>query len=315
MSDTTTDTIEQEVLKRQRDKRKRVHRMKMAIVYFLIIYIIVSIVAIALLGISVFSLQRELKSLGQKVSTLETSKAEAAAQEADMDSGTLVADTKTAEENLAGEDDILKVYLTFDDGPSTNTDKILDILDDYGVKATFFVTGKTDDASKAAMKRIVDEGHTIGMHSFSHDYSQIYSSEAAFEADFTQIQNLIYDTTGVDCFYYRFPGGSSNKVSNTDMAEFIKFLNSQNVTYYDWNVANGDATTQAYTTDDLIENVMSDVVKYKTSVVLMHDAADKGKTVESLPTLIQDLQAKGALILPISKDTTVIQHVKLADQQ
>ena len=116
-------------------------------------------------------------------------------------------------------------------------------------------------------------------------------------------------------FYYRFPGGSSNKVSNTDMAEFIRFLNTQNVTYYDWNVANGDATTQAYTTDDLIENVMSDVVKYKTSVVLMHDAADKEKTVESLPTLIQDLQAKGALILPISKDTTVIQHVKLADQQ
>lgn len=314
MSDTAASANEQEILKRQRDKRKRVHRMKMAIVYFLIIYIIVSIVALALLGISVFSLQREIKTLDKKVSALEGSAAETAAQAADMDSGTLVADTKTAEENLAGETDTLKVYLTFDDGPSSNTNRILDILDDYGVKATFFVTGKTDDESKAAMQRIVNEGHTIGMHSYSHDYSQIYSSPQAFAEDFTKIQNLIYDTTGVDCFYYRFPGGSSNRVSNTDMSEFIKYINSQGVTYFDWNVANGDATSQAYTADDLIENVMSDVVKYKTSVVLMHDAADKEKTVESLPVLIENLQARGALILPISKDTTVIQHVKLAEQ-
>ncbi len=314
LSDTAAQASEQEILQKQRDKRKRVHRMKMGIIYFLITYIIVSIVAIVLLGISVFSLQHELKSLDKKVSALENTAAEAVAQASDMDSGTLVADTKTAEENLAGETDTLKVYLTFDDGPSKNTDRILDILDDYGVKATFFVVGKTDDESKAAMQRIVSEGHTIGMHSYSHVYSEIYSSPDAFAADFTKIQNLIYDVTGVDCFYYRFPGGSSNRVSNTDMSEFIKYLNSQGVTYFDWNVANGDATSQAYTTDDLIENVMSDVVKYKTSVVLMHDAANRDKTVESLPTLIEDLQAKGALLLPISKDTTVIQHVKLVEQ-
>ncbi len=84
-------------------------------------------------------------------------------------------------ENLATAEDLHKVYLTFDDGPSDNTNAILDVLDDYNVKATFFVTGKEDEASKAAYKRIVDEGHTIAMHSYSHKYSDIYASKEAFQ--------------------------------------------------------------------------------------------------------------------------------------
>jgi len=201
--------------------------------------------------------------------------------------------------------------LTFDDGPSENTDAILDTLDDYGVKATFFVVGKTDEDSIARYQRIVNEGHTIGMHSYSHQYSDIYSSLDAFQTDLSKIQNTIYDATGVDTNLYRFPGGSSNQVSNTDMTEYIRYLNEQGITYYDWNVSCGDATSQAYTADELVDNVMSDVVKYKTSVVLLHDADSKTQTVEALPKLIESLQSVGAMILPISDDTTVIQHVTL----
>ena len=135
-----------------------------------------------------------------------------------------------------------------------------------------------------------------------------------FKEDFYRIQNLLYDVTGVDCDLYRFPGGSSNQVSNTDMTDYIRFLNEENVRYLDWNVASGDATSAAYTSDDLVENVMSDVVKYKTSVVLLHDADNKDQTVEALPKLIEQLQEVGAVILPVSEDTELIQHVSLAEK-
>ena len=309
-------TAEQELLlRRQREKRKRIHRIKTGIISFLLIYLLVSIVMLFVLSILAASMQHQINDLSDKVSKLEAAKAarKSIIDSVQPQSDILVADTKTAEANLAGEKDTLKVYLTFDDGPSSYTNKILDILDDYGVKATFFVVGKTDEDSRIAMKRIVNEGHTIGLHSFSHKYSDIYSSLEAFSADFEKIRKYVYDVTGIDARYYRFPGGSSNTVSNTDMSELIRFLDEKRITYFDWNVANGDESSSDYTVEELIENVMNDVVKYKTSVVLMHEAADKGRTVESLPRLIELLQEKGALILPISRDTTVIQHVKLKE--
>lgn len=297
-----------ELLNQRRDKRKRVQRMKMLIVSFIAGWMVLSILVMTILCIKVISLQRQINNLsGGTVVTNEVT-------ESDNDYNSdyvYVASTGTMESNLAEEGDILKVYLTFDDGPSSNTDAILDILDDYGVKATFFVTGKTDEESAARYKRIVDEGHTIGMHSYSHQYSNLYSSPEAFKADFSKIQNLIYDVTGVESTIYRFPGGSSNKVSNADMTEFIKYVDEMGVSYFDWNVSCGDATSQAYSADELVENVMKDVVKYKTSVVLLHDADTKSTTVQALPKMIESLQEVGALILPISEDTTLIQHVTL----
>lgn len=304
------DESDQKKIEEQRERRKRVHRMKMAIVAFLFIYLFVTIFAIIFLCVKTASLQNQIDKLTDFVNESKAKKAEETAAKAE-DSDVLIMDKEAAEANIADENDTLKVYLTFDDGPSKNTDRILDILDDYNVKATFFVCGKTDEDSLNAMKRIVADGHTIGMHSYSHNYSQIYSSLDAFKDDFSKIENLIYDTTGVEAEFYRFPGGSSNKVSNTDMSQYIKYLNDSNIKYFDWNVASGDATSKAYTSDELVENVMRDVVKYKTSVVLLHDANNRNETVEALPTIIEDLQAKGALILPITDETTLIQHVKL----
>ena len=109
-----------------------------------------------------------------------------------------------------------KVYLTFDDGPSIYTDEILDILDAYDVKATFFVVGKDTDRAREAMREIVARGHTLGMHSYSHKYSQVYASLEAFEEDFVKIREYIYEVTGEESHVYRFPGGSSNTVSDLD---------------------------------------------------------------------------------------------------
>lgn len=288
--------------------------MKTGIFAFVLIWMIASAVMLAFLCVKVFSLQKQIHLLTQGsdgASASESTKAAASASFGD-ESYSMVSNDPDDAENLRGENDVMKVYLTFDDGPSDNTDRILDILDDYNVKATFFVVGREDDHSRQMYQRIVNEGHTIGMHSYSHKYSDIYSSVDAFSADFDKISNLIYETTGVSPKYYRFPGGSSNKVSNTDMTDYIRFLNDRGITYFDWNVSSGDATSAAYTADQLVENVMTDVVKYKTSVVLMHDADSKTATVDALPKLIEQLQEQGALILPISEDTTPVQHVSLS---
>lgn len=300
---------EVKVLKEQRDRRKRVQRIRTGIITVISVWMILSMVLTALMCVKIFSLQKQIDILSGNYDETQRVSNEVTGSAADTQ-GTLV-QTADDKDNLAQEGDVHQVYLTFDDGPSEQTQQILDILDDYGVKATFFVNGREDEASIAAYKRIVDEGHTIGMHSYSHKYSEIYASMDAFKADFLRIQNLIYDTTGVECRYYRFPGGSSNRVSNVDMSEYIQYFNNQGVTYFDWNVSSGDATAQAFTVDELVENVMKDVVKYKTSVVLLHDANTKTTTVQALPTMIESLQASGALILPIDENTRVIQHTSI----
>ncbi|MBP7059406.1 MAG: polysaccharide deacetylase [Lachnospiraceae bacterium] len=298
-------------IQEKRDKSRRIHKMKMFIIFFIFGGITISLLANIFLAIEMFKLNKRLDGV-EKRGSEPTAHTEASPT---ASVGTLVqSDSGTGEGNLAKPEDTLKVYLTFDDGPSANTDKILDILDDYGVKATFFVTGHSDAESSARYKRIVDEGHTIGMHSYSHKYKEVYASLSSFQEDYDKIHDLIKTSTGVDCNLYRFPGGSSNQVSGEDMSYFIDFLNKKNVKYYDWNVTSGDASSTAYTSQELIENVMSDVVKYKTSIVLMHDAENKKSTVEALPTLIETLQAKGAVILPISDDTALIQHVTLQNK-
>ncbi len=295
-------------LARQREKRQRVNRMKKTIVIFLLCFIVLTLISLVFLVISVLSLSAKVKELETSTVTIEETEA-VATDDGDLDSEKLY--TADNLDNLAEEGDIPRVYLTFDDGPSDNTDAILDILDDYNIKATFFVVGKDVDTYGDAYKRIVDDGHTIGMHSYSHNYSAIYSSKEAFESDFNEIHDLIFDVTGVDSKFYRFPGGSSNKLSNIGMYPFISFLNEEGVEYFDWNVSSGDATSAAFTSAELVDNVMTDVVKYKTSVVLLHDSRGKQATVEALPELIEALQQEGAMILPITDDTTVIQHISV----
>ena len=214
--------------------------------------------------------------------------------------------TSTKEGIYAGK----KVYLTFDDGPSMYTDDILDILANYNVKATFFVVGKTDDTSIDLYKRIAKEGHTLGMHSYSHKYEKIYNSVEDFDKDFTKLWKLLYDTTGYKPTIYRFPGGSDNLVNENGMEEFIKYLNEHSMVYYDWNVLNGDATGVVYTEEQLIDNVLNGVKVKNTSIVLMHDSQTKETTVESLSGLIEELIAGGAEILPLDNEVTPIQMIK-----
>lgn len=325
MSNSNTKANAPQGLKEQRERRARVKRMKIGIMLFLVIWLVVCMTLDVVLMVRVSSLQNQIDILAEKMIETMTEPAQqdsadttqtndAKLQEEETDTSQAVEKNEDVraclayEDNLRSADEPMNVYLTFDDGPSENTPEILEILKKHHVKATFFVTGKEGDEAEEWYRQIVADGHTLGMHSYSHKYSVLYDSLDSFKDDFTKLSKKLEDITGEKCWVYRFPGGSSNQVSNTDMNEFIDYLGEQGMTYYDWNVVCGDATSQIYTADELVQNVMTDVVKYKNSVVLMHDAAEKDSTVEALEIILEKLEEMDAQVLPITKDSPVIHH-------
>ena len=209
-----------------------------------------------------------------------------------------------------------KVYITFDDGPSIYTGTILDTLASYGVKATFFVCGTGDRAEelRPLYKRIVEEGHSIGMHSYSHVYSRVYGSLDGFQEDLDKIRNLIYNETGVAPKFYRFPGGSGNTVAKLPMWEYISVLYSQAMEYYDWNVYAGDASGKSLSKDVIVRNTLSGVDRRKTAVILLHDTANRKTTVEALPEIIEGLKERGVEILAIDEDTPPLHQFELEEE-
>lgn len=205
---------------------------------------------------------------------------------------------------------IRRVYLTFDDGPSSNTDKILDILNEYGVKATFFVCG--NERYMEEYQRIVKEGHTLGMHSYSHKFREIYQSTETFADDMNRLRDYLYEITGVESNVVRFPGGSSNTICENDvMQDLIAYLAQEEIPYFDWNVSSGDAASSYISAERIAKNVLDNVWKYDSVVVLLHDASGKDTTVEALPMIIEKiLESEDTVLLPITEDTTPIQHVQ-----
>ena len=205
-----------------------------------------------------------------------------------------------------------RVYLTFDDGPSDRTNEILDILKQYNVKATFFVVGKTDEKSIEIYKRIVADGHALGLHSFSHKYDEIYRSEDAFLQDIKKLQDFLFETTGQKVSILRFPGGSSNKVSTLDMKHLILRLDDLGIHYFDWNVSSQDANGKETPTNQLVANVLVNVKKFPDCIVLLHDGVNKQETVSALPSMLDELVATPGLeLLPITQETKPIQHVSV----
>lgn len=308
-------------------------------ILYLILSITVPITCCVLLFSEVHSLHQQLDSLTGQLTQLERTAQEQqqelqkwqetvaamgqATREQKPESGNLVEVLPEDGMDVNLEADVVQdavqeyahsVYLTFDDGPSIYTDKILDILAKYDVKATFFVVGKEDDKAKERMQRIVEEGHTIALHSYSHKYQEIYASVDAFQEDFRKLQDYVYEATGVKSNIYRFPGGSSNKVSDLPIKDFIAFLDSQDVKYYDWNISSGDGSSVLLDKDTILTNITKKIPDKKTAMVLMHDSGDKPTTVEALPAVIEKILAmEDTVILPITEATRPIQQIKVEE--
>ena len=147
------------------------------------------------------------------------------------------------------------------------------------------------------------------MHSYSHSYADIYDSEEDCQTDMKKLQEYLYELTGVWPRFYRFPGGSSNTVSNIDMQKLADWLTDQGVTYFDWNVASGDAVSRELPAETLLANCLAGIRNQQSCVVLMHDAANKDTTVEALPEIISEIRLQeDAVFLPITDDTVPVQH-------
>ena len=197
------------------------------------------------------------------------------------------------------------IYLTFDDGPGPDTDRLLDVLSRYGVKATFFVV---DTGYPAQMRRIVEEGHSIALHSVTHNYKQIYASRDAYFEDILGIQKIVKDATGVTSTLMRFPGGSSNLVSRFNkgiMTELTAAVQDAGFQYFDWNVDSNDAGG-ARTAEEVFENVTEGVRQHKTSVVLQHDIHPF--SVDAVERIIQWGQENGYQFLPLQPDSYGAHH-------
>ncbi len=197
------------------------------------------------------------------------------------------------------------VYLTFDDGPSDRTVEILDILKENDIKATFFIIGKEGDKKKDILKRMADEGHTIGIHTYSHVYSSIYDSVESYLDDFYQTYKLIDDTTGIKPEIFRFPGGSINKYSSLDYEEIIAEMTRRGFTYYDWNASSGDANLRT-TANSVYSNTVRSSENKDRIILLMHDSVSKTYTVQALPSIIEYYKAQGYKFERITNDVSPI---------
>ena len=206
------------------------------------------------------------------------------------------------EENAPG-----VIYLTFDDGPNSNTRIVLDTLKKYGVKATFFVVPR--DSNAGLIKEEYDAGHSIGIHSLTHTYSSVYASDEAFKNDVISCNNRIKEITGEYTYLYRFPGGSSNTASMyyskgiiTRMADW---LHDNGYHYFDWNVSSGDAGATR-TSEGVYSNVISRLSKERYNVVLMHDVNDY--TAYAVENIILYGIENGYTFAPITMNTRESHH-------
>ena len=202
------------------------------------------------------------------------------------------------------------IYLTFDDGPSASaTPKVLDILDKKGVKATFFVINHGDSLDYL-IKRAYDAGHTIGLHSYTHSYSKIYSSKDNYYNDLKLISDKVEKITGEKSMIIRFPGGSSNTISKKYkvgiMTDLTKEVIDLGYRYYDWNVSSGDAGG-AKSSDDVYKNVINNLKKNRSNIVLMHDFSNS-KSVDALEDIIDYGLANGYRFDKIDMTTPMIRH-------
>ena len=184
------------------------------------------------------------------------------------------------------------VYMTFDDGPSDLTKPLLDVLDRCGVKATFFVIGAVNSSSLAEMKNIVGRGHTIGIHSMTHVYRQVYASPEAFFRDFYEIRDVIRRETGVDPKICRFPGGSVNAYDKRVLKEILAKLKKEGYTYYDWNVSSGDSAAVT-NSETIFRNALNGVHSHRTSVVLFHNSERKIDTLNQVERFVKTLKSEG----------------------
>ncbi len=207
---------------------------------------------------------------------------------------------QTAEENVC--------YLTFDDGPSATTTQILEVLAEKNTKATFFVTGENSVQHEDALRAIAAAGHSIGVHSYSHEYKTIYASVENYLADFEQMYNRIVEVTGKAPTVFRFPGGSINAYNLKTYTQIVAEMTRRGFVFYDWNAAGDDAVKGGISRQQVVNNVMQSASGNKRLVVLLHDRSENGSTAAALPDIIDGLAKRGFRFEALQNDVEPITY-------
>ena len=202
------------------------------------------------------------------------------------------------------------VYLTFDDGPCNNTEKLLDILKKYDVKATFFIVGSK--GHKDLIARAYQEGHSIGVHCFRHEFNEIYANEQAYFADFLKAQEIVKEITGSYTHIFRFPGGSANTVSYINkglMTRLTKIMEDRGYRYFDWNVCADDVGSVVdFTTIDIERRLKSGIQRHQEyAIVLQHDISYL--SICAVDEVIRWGLEKGYTFLPLDLTSPVLHSV------
>jgi len=254
------------------------------------------------------SVQNQISSLEKENETLKAVAATSSKTANDQNLEVSTAVTKTSD-NLGSKK---TAYLTFDDGPSEITPQLLDELKTSNVKATFFVIGKDTPQRREWLRMEADGGNTIGVHSWTHDYSYIYANEQNFLTDFNEIKDMIVSSTGIEPTFSRFPGGTDNTVSLDYtkgvpiMPTLLKDVESQGITPVDWNVGGMDAVIPVPNKDFIVNGVISECQGRNSVIILLHDSSTHLSSVEAVPEIITKLRALGYDFEPLTPGTQVI---------
>lgn len=203
------------------------------------------------------------------------------------------------------------VWLTFDDGPSAVTADILDVLKEKEVPATFFVIGATTDRGRSLYQRIVDEGHALGIHSYSHRYQQIYASADAYWEDFNRLADHLEECAGVRPTIFRFPGGSVNKFADPEILNQIKQkMEKEGMVWFDWNALANDDGASAAPAEEMFENILQSAGDNEQILILMHDDALRTTAPECVSMLIDHYQGLGYTFEKLTADTEPIRFTE-----
>lgn len=292
----------------------------------MIVFILLSVVLVGVSGVLTVKgneKSAELKTIKEEVEALDATHKNLTEQQEGLkaQSGQLVKqieelkiEIKELEKsgitiNPEEETDSKYAYLTFDDGPSANTVRILDFLKANNIKATFFVLER--DGQDEIYKRIVDEGHTIALHSTDHDYARIYQSVESSVKDFDDLQAFVKEVTGEETNVIRFPGGSNNTVSNRYggkglMDKIRPAVEEEGYVYFDWNVDSMDASKGVQDKQVIVDAVLNQSKYLSDAVILMHDAAAKTTTVEALPEIVEGLKKQGFVFRPLTEESPTV---------
>jgi peptidoglycan/xylan/chitin deacetylase (PgdA/CDA1 family) len=202
------------------------------------------------------------------------------------------------------------IYLTFDDGPGPYTEQLLDLLDKYDIKVTFFVTDQFEDYIDMIHEED-SRGHTVAIHSYTHDFYDVYTSVDAYFADFDKMQEIVKEQTGHETKLFRFPGGSSNTISSFTpgvVTAIAQEAENRGLHYFDWNCSSGDASGTEISSEQVVANVTGDIAANPEnySVVLQHDI--KEFSVNAVEDIILWGLENGYVFRPLTEDSPGAHH-------